>query len=471
MRKRPVFVVLAAVLVAVLLSVGAGLVAALLVGTGDDAEEFATPSYPRNAESLPTLISDVSESAPGRSIVLAETTGAFTDGHVLFAADSDRVRDVSAIEDRVNSDYGAATTRLSPDGRRLAVGDLSGKFDDILVLDLVTGASQRFSVGGGSTEVLAWSPDGRRLAISSEALDVLDLDTGSVKRVATPSTNATPKTDLLPGEAPMPTGGGVAPKTVDGMTKIQAAFSPDGRSIAYDDGVDIEIYPLDGAGPVVRLTDKAVWLAGASAWSPDGRRVLVTREETNDVNGATSLLAIDVATQNATRLVTFDYIDFSVPIPVGWRSASEVLLSGTDADGAFVVQAYDVDAKRRGDRLMTFGYSTYSAEFASGLIGSAVGRDGDFSGGPTPTWWRAVVGVVVGAVVAVVGAIVATAVGVPMVLRRRSAARRVAPPLPVPAGGGFVPPAYVHLVPGPVPVVPRVSGPGPASASDWVRPR
>ncbi|GAA0263632.1 hypothetical protein [Cryptosporangium japonicum] len=467
MRKRPVLVVLVAVFVAVLLSVGAGVVAALLVGTGDDAEEFAQPSYPRSAESLPTLISDVSESVPGRSIVLAETTGAFTDGHVLFSADSDRVRDVSAIEERVNSDYGAATTRLSPDGRRLAVGDLSGTFDDVLVLDLVTGASQRFAVGGGSTDVLAWSPDGRRLAVSSDALDVLDLDTGSVSRVATPSTSTTPKTDLLPGEAPMPTGGGVAaPKTVDGITKIQAAFSPDGRSIAYDDGVDIEVYPLGGAGPVVRLTDKAVWLAGPSAWSPDGKRVLVTRDETNDVTGATSLLAIDVASQNATRLVTFDYVDFTLPTPVGWRSPSEVLLSGTDDDGALVVEAFDVDAQRRGDRLMTFGYSTYSAEFASGLIATAVGRDGNFSGGPTPTWWRAVIGVTVGGVVAVGGAVVATAVGVPMVLRRRAAGRRVAPPLP--ANPRFVSPAYVQSPPvPPTPAPPPVRVP----ASDWALPR
>jgi len=494
MRRRPAVVVLVLSLVAVLVSVGLGVGAGALAGGTDNPQAFARPAYPSDTTSLPTIVSDVSESPSGRSILLTDgAVGVFSTGYVVFAADSDRVRLVSAVDDRSDSEYGAVTYQLSPDGSRLAVGDATGRFDDVLVVDLTTGASRRYPIEPGpndTVDVLAWSADGTRLAVATWGLNVIDVDSGAVTMVASPGTAAPRKTELLPGEQPMPDGSQAQEKEPGTVAGVQAAFSPDGRSIAYDDGIDIEIYPIGGKGKPTLLTDQNVWLAGPAAWSPDGKRVLVTRDDATSAADATSLLAIDVATRTATRMVTFDYLDFSMPTPVGWRGPDEVLLSGADADSVLVVDGYGLDGERH-ERILTFDYSTSSVQFATGLIGSAVSRDGGFSGGPTPAWWRVTVGSVVGVGAALVFLIVGLAVGIPLAVRRRAAARRVSavalaglsfPPSHLRPPGGFAVPGAGSVGPGPVagPGVGVGSGAaaGPVgsagrseTASDWALPR
>ncbi|GAA3386843.1 hypothetical protein [Cryptosporangium minutisporangium] len=438
MRGRTVLVVVGLVLLGILVSLGMGFAGASAVAGDETAESYDRPSYPTDPEALPLWMADVSESPSGRAIALADNTN-----YVVYAADSNRVREVSAIAERTDAEYATVTMQLAPDGSRLAVGDASGYFNDVLIIDLVTGREQRFGLGStasGVTEVLAWSPDGRSLAVGVDGLYVLNLESGRATKIADPS-DAITKADLLPGEEPTDE----SVPTSDSVTG-QAAFSPDGRSIAYDDGVDVEIYRVDGAGAPTLLTDRSVWLAGAAAWSPDGKRILVTRDETADVDGATSVLAIDVATRTATRVVTLKYEEFSQPQPIGWRAPAEVLLSGLDADSAVVVDAYGLDGTR-GERVLEFGYSTISAQFASELIATATAQDAGFAGGPTPTGWRVAVGVGTGLVTALVCAVLGLAVGLPLLLRRRAATRRVSPlAAGYPIGAFPVPP--FHVTPG-----------------------
>ena len=411
MRRRTVGVVLLAVTLVMLASVGAGVVAARVSSGEEPASQFAGPRHPAAVEDVPFWIASAADSPPGRSILLAEGGGMFSSGYQVFAADSDRVREVPALVDREDVDYGIVTRELSPDGRWLAVGDATGSGDDVLVVDLTTGVERRYPLDAGPDgliEVLAWSPDAGRLAVSTGVLLVLDVASGEFRKVAAPG--AVSQQSLLPGEEPddQPIGD-------LGAYWAQAAFSPDGRSIAYDDGTDIEVYRADGSGLLTLLTDRDVSLAGANAWSPDGTRVLVVRDEYGAVEEATSVLAIDVATQAAERLFRFDYLDFSSPMPVGWRGADEVLLSGFTEDGAIAVDAYPVGVRggsraERLERVAKYAGSVFSMKFAAGLIGDSVAREGAFSAGPMPRSEQVVVGVAAGVAAAILFAVVGTAI-------------------------------------------------------------
>ncbi|MFI5955597.1 TolB family protein [Cryptosporangium sp. NPDC051539] len=499
MRWRPLFVVLVLASVGVLASAGLGVGAAFAVKGDSGGSRYPGPRYPTDTENLPLWTSDVTESAPGRSVFLLETIGVFSSSHVVFSADSDRVRGVDSISGRTDQDYGVVTMQLAPDGSRLAVGDATGDGTDVLVADLTTGSERRFPIEAGPAgliEVLAWSADARQLAVAAGSLYVLDVESGRFTKVGSPDAASPEKSELLPGEQPLPGGAeppalsSGSPGSYDEPGGVQAAFSPDGRSIVFDDGSDIEVYPADGSGSPVLLTDRTVRLAGPNAWSPDGARVLVLRDEATAYDGTTSLLAIDVASKQAERLARFGLVEFSEPVPVGWRSADEVLLAGTDENGTEIVDAYRLDGQRR-SRVLTLGYSSFSAVFAAKLLVEATPRGGGFTGGPTPMGWRVAIGLVTALVAALVLSVVGTAVGVPLALHRRAAARRtVVPPLPYGRPVYAAPPAPARWRPppaGPPPVdvftggaaepgetaagVPAAEPRPVAAAGDWALPR
>ncbi|TQS43840.1 TolB family protein [Cryptosporangium phraense] len=472
MRLRPVFVVLVLSVVALLAATGIGFGAAFALRGDSGASRYASPRYPTDTDDLPLFTSDVSESAPGRSVFLLETVGMFSDSHVLFAADSDRVRGVDAITDRSDPEYDMVTTQLAPDGSRLAIGDATGDGTDVLVADLATGAERRFPVEAGPAgqiEVLAWSADATQLAVAAGSLYVLDVTSGRWTQIGTPDAPSEETSELLPGEEPLPDGedppalSSGSPDVYGEPGGVQAAFSPDGQSIVYDDGADIEVYPTDGSGSPVLLTDRAVRLAGPNAWSPDGRRVLVLRDESTDVDETTSLLAIDVRSKQADRVARFGYVEFSDPALVGWRGAGQVLLAGIDENGSEVVDAYGLDGKR-GARVLTFGYSTFSVQVAAKLFEESTARGGGFSGGPTPTGWRVAVGVAAGVVAALGFSVIGAAVGVPLAVRRRAGRRAAAfgtaAFAPVAGPGGWSPPV------GPAGLWPPPGG----SAGQWPPP-
>ena len=58
--------------------------------------------------------------------------------------------------------------RVSPDGNRLAFIMRHGQQHDIWLHNLSTGVNQPLNTGGFSNWPMAWSPDGRWLAFSSD---------------------------------------------------------------------------------------------------------------------------------------------------------------------------------------------------------------------------------------------------------------------------------------------------------------
>ena len=160
------------------------------------------------------------------------------------------------------SEYGS-TPKWSPDGRKIAfVSDRTGSAE-VYVMN-ADGSGQRRLTRHAKPKELAWSPDGRMLAIGSHA-------SGGPRDVYVMNADGTGLLNLTPGP-----GGGEA-----------LSWSPDGRKIGFrslrDGSGEIYVVNVDGTG-LRRLTHltRNPLSSGATtfsgpAWSPDGKKILFVR--------------------------------------------------------------------------------------------------------------------------------------------------------------------------------------------------
>jgi Tol biopolymer transport system component len=141
--------------------------------------------------------------------------------------------------------YADSGPAWSPDGgtiafvRRLPTDE--GADDGVYLVDAGRGVVRRLTSTRAQTRQLAWSPDGRTIAVG---LVLVDVRTG----------------------ASTPIGAAATAPIVDGV-----AWSPDGRHLAFtnDRGVHVVSAASDGHP---RLVVAARFVRGV-AWSPDGRRL------------------------------------------------------------------------------------------------------------------------------------------------------------------------------------------------------
>ncbi len=137
-------------------------------------------------------------------------------------------------------------------GQRIAY---LGDADDttaIYLFDLASGETKEISQNSAPKSMLAWSPDGLRLAYL--------VGTGSERRIGVYNSN-TDQEYLLPGEA------------VAGVNHF--AWSPDGQTLLFDlgQGAEQRVYRIGLYGNDVRqLTHFDSW---AGMWSADGAQILV----------------------------------------------------------------------------------------------------------------------------------------------------------------------------------------------------
>ncbi len=130
---------------------------------------------------------------------------------------------------------------LSPDGRRVAIDvfdprpskrfgfGLAGITSDIWILDAASGAPSRLTFDPGAEFDPVWSPDGRRIAFSSNRGGTLDLY-----------------------QRHLDDGGGDEPLFSSAAPKHLQAWSPDGRALVYasldpSTRMDLWLLPLTGA--------------------------------------------------------------------------------------------------------------------------------------------------------------------------------------------------------------------------------
>jgi eukaryotic-like serine/threonine-protein kinase len=152
--------------------------------------------------------------------------------------------------------------RLSPNGKRLAAVRRSGvAASDLWLIDLNRPVPSRFTFGPSTNYYPAWSPDGSRIAFSSDRFGPEDIFVKPVDGTAA-------ETAVLKGGA---------------LFKAPSSWSADGKSIIFEQpdpktGWDLYQVSADGARPPVSFLH-APGLERCGVVSPDGRWIAYYSDE------------------------------------------------------------------------------------------------------------------------------------------------------------------------------------------------
>ncbi|WP_448204952.1 hypothetical protein [Azospirillum sp. sgz302134] len=335
-------------------------------------------------------------------------------GKVLFAStasnlvpgDSNGVEDffvkdpatgaVMAVTSAANGTPGNGASynaRFSPDGRKVAFsstasnlvsGDSNG-VEDVFVKDLTTGAVTRVSVnaggaqGNGGSGSPVFSPDGSKLLFSSTASNLTPGDTNGLADYFVK--------DLTTGAVTAVTS--AADGTRGNGASSEPVFSPDGRRVAFSsdasnlvpgdtNGVrDVFVKDL-ATGAVTRISAKADGTQGNGAsgspvFSPDGHRIAYSSAASNLVAGDTN---------GAADVFTATLSDVNHPptaVPDTGIDTAETLTGTAGKDVLYGKQGNDTLDGNGGD-------DTLSGGAGNNLLDGGDGRDTALYGAPRSSY-------------------------------------------------------------------------------------
>ena len=208
---------------------------------------------------------------------------------------------------------------LSPDDAMLAVekGDAARGSTDLWTVDLTRGAFSRLTSAPGFEDVATWSPDGRRIAFSS--------DQGTSPAILVKNASGTGAEDVMVERRSFPmdwsrdgryllftTDGGATrmdiwvydvqrktstPILASAFNEDRPKFSPDGKWIAYvsDESRDAEVYARSFPDGAVKIQISS---AGGNqpAWRRDGKEVFYLAPDG-------TLMAVEMRTGGAGLVV------------------------------------------------------------------------------------------------------------------------------------------------------------------------
>ncbi|PKH43589.1 hypothetical protein SAMN05192575_10452 [Nocardioides alpinus] len=389
----------------VAIGVGSAALAVALTGlSGSAIPSSGAAAVPEQLAGYSLLTGNVSSSPPGPAVAL------FQHGYgvefldhpqaVVLGAGGDVYRRVDAAEDRAGAETQGdpAPMLLSPDGTKVAVGDHDTADPDVVVVDLLTGATTTHPLPTGRSVLpVAWSRDGRTLAhVLSSAptnpytgeriageVGLLDLEDDS--------------TDIL---------------REDDVTAV--AFSPDGSELAVEQadtaGTEARLRVVDLASGAERDLDTDGVLAGPAAWSPDGRLLALTSLEPS---GA-PIGVPDTGMPSGVAFVDPSGEGGEVPAPLplalagpgrvlGWTDAGEVVML-LDCCGSlgYALSTVPLDGAEPRTLMRITGLQSYGVgrfQMASATVGDLQVVDPtEIDRGPWPLPFRGGLALVVGLV-------------------------------------------------------------------------
>ena len=233
------------------------------------------------------------------------------------------VRDLSGdpLAESFQSEFTTAAIAFSD---KLVFQSSRSGMPEIYVVDAEGGDPTRFTyeVGGGTAEVPAVSPDGRRIAFSS----VVSGPTGPIVEHEIYVLNAD----------------GTEPRNLTRHPDFdwKPAWSPDGSRIAFistrDGNADVWVMDADGSNPS-NLTASPQW-EGMPAWLPDGSRIAFARDP--GLGEAVELYVMNADGREAEKLVAGEFNAFS---PSWAPDGSRIVFEGSlelfvaNADGSGIV--------------------------------------------------------------------------------------------------------------------------------------
>jgi eukaryotic-like serine/threonine-protein kinase len=201
--------------------------------------------------------------------------------------------------------------RLSPDGRRVAVG-IAEQESQVWLYDLMRDTLTRFTFEGNVNGYPAWTLDGKRIAFISNKEGPLNIfwqladGSGGLERLTTSDDTQTPNSwsadgQLLAFNEINPTTGidvwvlrmsdrKAQPFLRTPFNESAPRFSPDGRWLAYvsDESGRYEVYvqPYPGPGGKWQISTEG---GTEPAWNPNGRELFYRSGD--------KMMAVDIATQ------------------------------------------------------------------------------------------------------------------------------------------------------------------------------